>query len=489
MFEVFDTLVDQRPDPTGCDAPVELVEPLRVLVGSAGYAMTTAAVVDCGGLDDQTLRQVVLGAEQLRRTLDATEAHALAELADRDVTDRTDGTSTNRWLARDAQIPSGVARQRVRVASALRHRLPEQVGRALTDGQIGFDHARVIAEATNDRNVDQLSDEIDRHLDSARGATVFHSWRRSFQARAAVLDADGTFDPNRELARNRLRLSPSAEFMELRGELVGDHAFVVRDSLEAIADELFHAYTRDHTANPDIAVPDRATLLALALEAACRRAFRPRTAGSPTPPPQRASGPRTQVHLVLHGRPNPDGGISLDPIGFDRDGCPWPLRDLGVLLCDASVAATILDGLGSRPTPADPHAPPVHVCSAERSTPATADVSTPAATDRHATATPTTSSRGSAAAERSSRTSCCCAADTTVSRTGAAGGSCWTPTAGPGGPPRPDEPSGVNATRLADSSNLRGPTRDAGRRSTRSDQSAKRTTPEPATTSPIRRAR
>ncbi len=273
MFDAFDTLVDQRPDPAGCDAPVELAGLLRVLVGSAGHAMTTAALVDCGGLDDHTLRQVVLGAEQLRRMLDATEAHALAELADRDVTDRTEGTSTTRWLARDAQIPSGVARQRVSVASALRLRLPEQVDRALTDGAIGFDHARVFAEAVNERNIDRLSSEIDMHLDSAGRATVFHRWRRSFQARAAVLDADGTFDPNRELARNRLRLSPSTDVMELRGELVGDHAFIVRDSLEAIADELFHAYTRDHAANPDIEVPGRATLLALALEEACRRAF------------------------------------------------------------------------------------------------------------------------------------------------------------------------------------------------------------------------
>lgn len=345
MFDVFDTLVDKRPDSAGCDAPVELAELLRVLVGSAGHAMTTAALIDCGGLDDQTLRQVVLGAEQLRRTLDATEAHALGELADRDVTDRTEGTSTTRWLARDAQIPSGVARQRVRVATALRHRLPEQVDRSLTDGAIGFDHARVIAEATNERNIDQLSEEIDRHLDSARGATVFHRWRRSFQARAAVLDADGTFDPDRELARNRLRLSPSTDFMELRGELVGDHAFVVRDSLEAIADELFRSYTRDHTADPDIEVPDRATLLALALEEACRRAFSTQQGDTDTTT-QRGGSARTQVHLVLHGRPKPDGGIAIDPIAFDRDGCPWLLRDLGVLLCDASVAATILDGLG-----------------------------------------------------------------------------------------------------------------------------------------------
>lgn len=341
MLDVFDTLVAERPTATEgpLDAPIELTELLCVLVGSAGHAMSTAALVDVDGMDTAALRRVVLGAEQLRRALDATEAHALAEIADRDVIDRTEGTSTSRWLAREAQLPSGVASQRLAVATALRGRLADQVDRALTDGRIGLDHARVIAEATNERNADQLAAEIDHHLESAQHAQVFHRWRRNFQARAALLDEDGTFDPAAELARNRLRLSPSTEFMGLRGELVGDHALVVRQSLEAIADELFREYSRDHATNPELEVPTRPTLLALALEELCRRAAGTATSDRPT-------NKGTQVHLVLHGRGTADGGIELDPIAHDRDGCPWLLRDVAVLLCDASVAATVLDGLG-----------------------------------------------------------------------------------------------------------------------------------------------
>ena len=345
MLDVFDTLVAERPAATAegpvPDGPVELTELLRVLVGSAGHAMSTAALVDVDGMDAATLRQVVLGVEQLRRALDATEAHALAELTERDVVDRTDGTSTSRWLAREAQLPSGVARQRVTVATALRDPLPEQVDRALTDGRIGFDHARVIAESTNERNAEQLAAAVDRHLESAQHARVFHRWRRNFQARAALLDEDGTFDPAAELARNRLRLSPTTDFIGLRGELVGDRAIVVRESLEAIADELFRDCSRDHAANPELEVPNRSTLLALALEELCRRA----ASGSGTDPSGRPSR-GTQVHLVLHGRATGDGSIELDPIAYDRDGCPWLLRDVAVLLCDASVAATVLDGLG-----------------------------------------------------------------------------------------------------------------------------------------------
>ena len=107
MYEVFDTLVAERPAAAATEGQVELTELLRVLVGSAGHAMSTAALVAVDGMDADALRQVVLGVEQLRRALDATQAHALAELVDRQVVERTDGTSTPRWLAREAQLPSG----------------------------------------------------------------------------------------------------------------------------------------------------------------------------------------------------------------------------------------------------------------------------------------------------------------------------------------------------------------------------------------------
>jgi hypothetical protein len=337
MYEAFDTLVAERPVGAATEGQVELTELLRVLVGSAGHAMATAALVAVDGMDADTLRQVVIGVEQLRRFLDATQAHALAELVDRDVTDRACGASTSAWLARSTAIPSGVARQRVAVASALRHRLPDQVDRALAEGRLGHDHARVIAEATNCRNEPFLADEVDHHLESAEHARVFHSWRRAFQARAALLDEDGPFDPNTELARNRLRLSPTTGLMGLRGELIGEHALVVRDTIEALADELVLAYSSDHAADPDLEVPDRATLRALALEEACRRAL--------SRDPDDIAPPRTPVPLGLHGR-HTDDGLRIDPVAFDRDGCPWLLRDVAVLLCDAGIVTTVVNGLG-----------------------------------------------------------------------------------------------------------------------------------------------
>jgi hypothetical protein len=337
-MDVFDSLVAERPADHHADGPVELTELLRVLVGSTGHAMTTAALIDPTDIAADVLQQVTLGIEALRRALDATQAHLLAELIDGDTSNHTHGSSTSRWLAHAAQLPAGIARQRVTIATALRHQLPDAVDRALTDGTIGIDHARVITEATNERNTDALAAEIGHHLASAANCTGFHAWRRTYEARAALLDDDGTYDPATDLARNRLRLSPTAEFMELRGELVGDHALTVRDTIEALADELFAAFSRDHAANPELEIPHRATLRALALEEACRRAL--------ARDPDDTRPARTQVHLVIHGRPLNDGRIALDPIAHDRDGCPWLLRDVAVLLCDASVAATVLDHLG-----------------------------------------------------------------------------------------------------------------------------------------------
>ena len=146
MYEAFDTLVAERPVGAATEGQVELTELLRVLVGSAGHAMATAALVAVDGMDADTLRQVVIGVEQLRRFLDATQAHALAELVDRDVTDRACGASTSAWLARSTAIPSGVARQR-----AFLDRLAEAEafsGTALLarDGRVVFEAARGIAD-------------------------------------------------------------------------------------------------------------------------------------------------------------------------------------------------------------------------------------------------------------------------------------------------------------------------------------------------------
>jgi hypothetical protein len=66
---------------------------------------------------------------------------------------------------------------------------------------------------------------------------------------------------------NRLRLSPNADTtIELTVRLVGEARITVEQTLETLADELFTKFTRDREQDPELDIPTRNTLMALALE-------------------------------------------------------------------------------------------------------------------------------------------------------------------------------------------------------------------------------
>ena len=314
---------------TGTDSEPKSAEvQLRGYVDSARSALAAAAQLAVDEVEWSTLREVTLQIEQLRRFADATEAHALVQIHDGNLTDQTEGLATSRWLAHHAGLPSGAARQRVQVALKLREVLP-QVDDALAEGSIGFDHARVLADAINPRNADAMLELIDQLIQASQG-TVFHRWRRDVQGLAALLDQDGPHDPADDLLRNRLRLSSSDDFTMLTGELTGERALTVADTLNAIADELFLGYSRDAAAHPELEVPPRATLLALALEEICRRAL--------VVDLDSTKAPRAEVTLVMHAdRPE---------VVHDVLGSPIPASTVPSFLCDPVFYAAMVDSLG-----------------------------------------------------------------------------------------------------------------------------------------------
>jgi hypothetical protein len=169
----------------------------------------------------------------------------------------------------------------------------------------------------------------------------FADWRTHVAALAAMLDEDGSHDPAGDLARNSLTLSPSDGFMLGRFELAGERALSVHDTLHAIADELFHQYSRDHTTCPELEVPNRATLLALALEEVCRRALAvDRVSSRP---------PRVEATVVLHAGPSAaaaDGTATSVWWIHDQLGTPLPATTLPTFLCDPIMYAVLLDSLG-----------------------------------------------------------------------------------------------------------------------------------------------
>ncbi len=278
--------------------------------------------------DDELLRRAV-ALEQVRRSLDAGSCHVLAELDRRGTTDERTGLRTGTWLAREAGLPLGVARGRTNTARKLADRLPD-VDSALTRGEITFDHAKVLADACNPRIVDEFAQVAGLLADASDGA-LFERWRAEVHGVADRLDADGGYDPSNDLARNRLSVSTTTDDTTvLNGQLVGVNGLCVEQTVDAIADELFHQYQRDRAVDPDLPMPNRATLRALALAEACRRANAVDLDAT--------TGPATDVTLVILAEESdavhrPDGVRLQD--GSTR-----------ALCCDPRIIPVVVDRLG-----------------------------------------------------------------------------------------------------------------------------------------------
>jgi len=273
-------------------------------------ATASLASRDLSGLSDQERLAAV-------RTMWATAAmnesilgQLLAGLEADGVCDRDFGMGTAAWAAHETHGDRRVAATRVNVAMKLRGPLAE-TGAALARGDIGFEHARALADAANPRIVDLIAAEQGEWIARA-GREPFRSWVYALRARVEVLDQDGPFDPDRDRARNRLSITPNGpDSILIRGELVGELAIGFTQAVEAQADGRFRQAVKDH-AEADIAVPPRATLRAEALGELVRRghAADPSTVRAPVP----------DVTLVIHDT-EPDQISSLDgqfKMAFER---------------------------------------------------------------------------------------------------------------------------------------------------------------------------
>lgn len=324
-------------DSDGGDELSEIAGRALVRCRLGADAVGHLAGVDVAALSGADLRELTARMEQLRRVLDAAECHTLAELDRRRHTDLLRGQATSKWLAHRAHLPAGVARARL----ALARRLAEDpalavVAEALDSGRVGVDHAKVLAGAINERNGNVLTPVLGDLLDASQ-AMVFEVWKQHVEHLAAMADPDGSHDPDDDVLGNTLTLSPSNGFMLIRGELAGEHAISVADTLNAIADELFHQHSRDaETTDGATRVPPRSTLLALALEEICRRAL-----GTDTSTTKKA---KVEATLTIHASSDGDH-LDIWAIHHHLLG-PIPAAHVPAFLCDTSFHAVMLDTLG-----------------------------------------------------------------------------------------------------------------------------------------------
>jgi len=287
--------------------------------------LADAAVADMGTVSDDDLLAVVSTVEAARRRLDAVSVHALAELDARGVTDTQVGLVTGSWLAAEAKLPVGSCKARVKLATKLRVSLPD-VDRALAEGLITFDHARVLAEAANPRIVDDVALVTPNLIDAAQRLSFDH-WKREITALVALLDADGGHRPGDDPCDNKLRMRRGLDNgIHIDGQLFGDSALIAEHALNAKADELFHRYRADQELTPDLRMPPHSTLLAMALAELLSEALA-KDAGSSTPA-------RPEVSLVVNAA-DPDTVTT-------SDGTRIGDTERHTLLCDPVFRAVVL---------------------------------------------------------------------------------------------------------------------------------------------------
>lgn len=237
------------------------------------------------GIPGSDLLSVLRSIESLRRNIDSISVAVLGEVSARRSTDLTEGMTPGSWLAREGGFSRSEAGSRAKTARKLRFEL-EEVAKALDEGRIGYQHAKVLADAAIPRILDEWTKIVGELIDMVPTMT-FNSWRRHVLLVASLLDQDGGHQPGDDITDNRLRLSPTWQgALVVKGQLGGENAAVVTYAIERRADEIFHRMKRDQKLTADLEVPPRATLMALALVELVREGLAAEAGAGKAPKPE-----------------------------------------------------------------------------------------------------------------------------------------------------------------------------------------------------------
>lgn len=289
-------------------------------------AARAAVAVDVDGLGDDALVELASQLERAQRFVDAARCSLHGALEARGAT-VSEGHTTRTWLGAVHGLSVPELGRRVRVASRLRRDLPV-IFEALAGGEITFEHARVVVDLLNPRVHEVVVALQPRLLALAHGVR-FERWVKEVRDLVAAADADGGHDPSPE--RNRLSMADGLDGeLFVKGTFVGEHAAVLRHTLGAMADRLFHRRRRDAEVAPeDLPVPTRARLLADGLVELCRAG----TAGTHS-----GRGPAADVTLVIEaGEPT---------VAHTPDGIRLADGTTRLFMCDPTITALVRDSLG-----------------------------------------------------------------------------------------------------------------------------------------------
>ena len=206
----------------------------------------------------------------------------------------------------------------------------------LISARISFHHARVLADAfTYSPAAEHIKAAEVELLDLAEGM-VFDVWARHVAGRVREYEREhqnrdpGTVEPDPR-RREFLKLSPTWDGrLRVRGYLNDVAGAVTGETLNRVADELFHQFTHTHKLDPTTKIPGRGELLSMALVETCRRA------STSDPATSRAATP--EVTLVVHAD-EPD-------TAYTPEGVKLQDNTIRTLLCDPAMFPIVVSSLG-----------------------------------------------------------------------------------------------------------------------------------------------
>jgi len=324
------------------------------------------ARADVAVMSDDELLAGVGASERTRRQLDASQAHLLAELESRGVTDERRGLNTGQWLAWESHEPIPQARGRVSLAAAMRDEFP-MIDQAIVEGRIGQRHVNVLIGKCNPRIAALYKSKVPWLIGLAQ-ELGFKQWVREVALLAARLDFDGGYRPEDDPHGSKLfidRLSGD-DVTLIRGVFVGAPGTTFTQIVEERTDQIWRRYQHDHKiSNGAITIPTRPVIRA---EALIELVIEARAAD-----PTKSKAPVTDLTVVLRWDVSdlfprgltPDGalpgGASLGSLfttgryGNRRipdvyetfDGCDHCATSMQDRLCDPAISFLATDEAGA----------------------------------------------------------------------------------------------------------------------------------------------
>jgi hypothetical protein len=277
---------------------------------------------DVSVLSDDELLDLVPVLEQARRAVEGALGSSLGELDVRGTTDERFGHRTANWFATATGCPRAEARRRVQVGRRLA-RL-ELVRDALAEGEVSFEHTRVLSDLATPRNAEVVERLQSEFLDLAK-VLPFERWRAEVHGLVDLADPAGGFRPGPESSTLRMTTGFGGS-VELAGTLTALDGAALRHAVEAEADRMALQFRREVQAGARDTVPTRAELLAQALCELVRTGVAARWT---------AKGPVTDLTLIAH---------AADPLDVNGD---LPEPTVRTLCCDPVIRTVVLDSLGN----------------------------------------------------------------------------------------------------------------------------------------------